>query len=54
MRVCVSVQMSKLLTRVCSCHFEVMPCSPEISGVRPCGGDVNGSDDNYEVGVKVR
>ena len=46
---CERVCMHGSLTRVRSCQFAVMSSSPDISGARPCDGDCNGLDDNYEV-----
>ena len=43
--------MHTILTRVPSCHFDMVSTSPETSGTRSCDGDV--LDDNYEVGVKL-
>ena len=50
---CESICVDGLLTRVRSCPFAVISSSPGNSGMRPCGGDDNGLDDIYGVGLGV-
>ena len=49
----ISVCAHGLLTRVRSCHFEMISHNFDTSDVRPCDGDVNFYfDNNYDVGDK--